>query len=30
MKRALNTRAVARGLTPTEPTDNVLIAYARI
>lgn len=28
MKRSLNTRAVARGLAPTEPTDNVLIAYA--
>ncbi|WP_439407952.1 caspase family protein [Bradyrhizobium sp. DASA03076] len=28
MKRSLATRAVARGLAPTEPTDNVLIAYA--
>jgi len=28
MKRALSTRAVARGLAPTEPSDNVLIAYA--
>jgi uncharacterized caspase-like protein len=28
MKRSLTTRAVARGLAPTEPTDNVLIAYA--
>jgi hypothetical protein len=28
MKRSLNTRAVSRGLAPTEPTDNVLIAYA--
>ncbi|NOJ42685.1 caspase family protein [Bradyrhizobium australiense] len=28
MKRSLNTRAVARGLAPTEPSDNVLIAYA--
>jgi Caspase domain len=28
MKRALGTRAVARGLAPTEPSDNVLIAYA--
>ena len=28
MKRSLSTRAVARGLAPTEPTDNVLIAYA--
>lgn len=28
MKRSLVTRAVARGLAPTEPTDNVLIAYA--
>ncbi|MGY4300364.1 putative caspase-like protein [Bradyrhizobium sp. i1.4.4] len=28
MKRSLSTRAVARGLAPTEPSDNVLIAYA--
>jgi hypothetical protein len=28
MKRSLSTRAVTRGLAPTEPTDNVLIAYA--
>ncbi|WP_420967321.1 caspase family protein [Bradyrhizobium sp. B120] len=28
MKRSLTTRAVARGLAPTEPTDSVLIAYA--
>jgi hypothetical protein len=28
MKRSLGTRAVARGLAPTEPSDNVLIAYA--
>jgi hypothetical protein len=28
MKRSLSTRAVARGLAATEPTDNVLIAYA--
>jgi uncharacterized caspase-like protein len=28
MKRSLTTRAVERGLAPTEPTDNVLIAYA--
>jgi Caspase domain len=28
MKRSLSTRAVARGLAPTEPTDNVLVAYA--
>jgi hypothetical protein len=28
MRRSLATRAVARGLAPTEPTDNVLIAYA--
>ncbi|MHC2620082.1 hypothetical protein ACVIW2_002114 [Bradyrhizobium huanghuaihaiense] len=28
MKRSLATRAVARGLAPTDPTDNVLIAYA--
>ncbi|MGY3547187.1 hypothetical protein ACVWZ4_002573 [Bradyrhizobium sp. USDA 4472] len=28
MKRSISTRAVARGLAPTEPTDNVLIAYA--
>lgn len=28
MKRSLATRAVARGLAPTEPSDNVLIAYA--
>jgi uncharacterized caspase-like protein len=28
MKRSLTTRAVARGLAPTEPTDNVLVAYA--
>jgi Caspase domain len=28
MKRALATRAVTRGLAPTEPTDNVLVAYA--
>jgi uncharacterized caspase-like protein len=28
MKRSLPTRAVNRGLAPTEPTDNVLVAYA--
>lgn len=28
MKRSLSTRAVARGLAATEPSDNVLIAYA--
>ncbi|WP_271672071.1 caspase family protein [Bradyrhizobium sp. CCBAU 51627] len=28
MRRSLASRAVARGLAPTEPTDNVLIAYA--
>jgi hypothetical protein len=28
MKRSLSTRAMARGLAPIEPTDNVLIAYA--
>jgi hypothetical protein len=28
MKRSLSTRAVSRGLAPTEPTDNVLVAYA--
>jgi uncharacterized caspase-like protein len=28
MKGALRTRAVTRGLAPTEPTDNVLVAYA--
>jgi hypothetical protein len=28
MQRTLRTRAVARGLAPTEPTDNVLVAYA--
>lgn len=28
MSRSLSTRAVARGLAPTEPSDNVLIAYA--
>ena len=28
MKRSISTRAVARGLAPTEPSDNVLIAYA--
>ncbi|WP_158237652.1 caspase family protein [Bradyrhizobium forestalis] len=28
MKRSIATRAVARGLAPTEPSDNVLIAYA--
>ncbi|MGH6641384.1 MAG: caspase family protein [Bradyrhizobium sp.] len=28
MKRSLNTRAVTRGLAPSEPSDNVLIAYA--
>jgi uncharacterized caspase-like protein len=28
MKGGLRTRAVARGLAPTEPTDNVLVAYA--
>ncbi|MEY9525378.1 putative caspase-like protein [Bradyrhizobium japonicum] len=30
MKRSLSTRAVARGLAPTEPSDNVLIAYAPV
>src|SRR5689334_5490903 len=28
MKRSISTRAVTRGLAPTEPTENVLIAYA--
>jgi hypothetical protein len=28
MKGGLRTRAVVRGLAPTEPTDNVLVAYA--
>ena len=28
MKGGLRTRAVAQGLAPTEPTDNVLVAYA--
>jgi uncharacterized caspase-like protein len=28
MKRSLTTRAVERGLARTEPTDNVLVAYA--
>jgi hypothetical protein len=28
MKRSLSTRAVERGLARTEPTDNVLVAYA--
>ena len=28
MKGGSRTRAVARGLAPTEPTDNVLVAYA--
>ncbi|AWM10611.2 caspase family protein [Bradyrhizobium symbiodeficiens] len=28
MKRSISTRAVVRGLAPTEPSDNVLIAYA--
>ena len=28
MKRSISTRAVPRGLAPTEPTDNVLIAYS--
>jgi hypothetical protein len=28
MKRSISTRAVARGLAPTEPADNVLIAYS--
>ncbi|PPQ15040.1 hypothetical protein CV770_33790 [Bradyrhizobium sp. AC87j1] len=28
MKRSISTRAVPRGLAPTEPSDNVLIAYA--
>ena len=28
MQRSLRTRAVARGLAPTEPTDNVLVAYS--
>jgi uncharacterized caspase-like protein len=28
MQRSLRSRAVARGLAPTEPTDNVLVAYA--
>lgn len=28
MKRSMSTRAVPRGLAPTEPSDNVLIAYA--
>lgn len=28
MKRSISIRAVPRGLAPTEPTDNVLVAYA--
>jgi hypothetical protein len=28
MQRSLRPRAVTRGLAPTEPTDNVLVAYA--
>jgi uncharacterized caspase-like protein len=28
MQRSLRVRAVTRGLAPTEPTDNVLVAYA--
>ena len=28
MQRSLRTRAVARGFAPTEPTDNVLVAYS--
>ncbi|MCK1718422.1 caspase family protein [Bradyrhizobium sp. 141] len=28
MKRSIGTRALPRGLAPTEPSDNVLIAYA--
>src|SRR5205085_3232676 len=28
MKRSISARAVARGLAPTEPSENVLIAYA--
>lgn len=28
MKRSIGTRSIERGLAPTEPTDNVLIAYA--
>ena len=28
MRRSLRMRAVIRGLAPTEPTDNVLVAYA--
>ncbi|MEP6839608.1 MAG: caspase family protein [Bradyrhizobium sp.] len=28
MQRSLNTRSVSRGLASTEPTDNVLVAYA--
>ena len=28
MKRSISDRAVARGLAPTEPSDNVLIAYS--
>ncbi len=28
MRRSLNTRSVSRGLASTEPTDNVLVAYA--
>ncbi len=28
MARSLRTRAVTRGLAPTEPTDNVLVAFA--
>ncbi|MET4261055.1 putative caspase-like protein [Bradyrhizobium sp. S3.12.5] len=28
MKRSISNRAVARGLAPTEPSDNVLIAYS--
>jgi hypothetical protein len=28
MQRSLRTRAVSRGLAPTEPTDNVLVAYS--
>jgi hypothetical protein len=28
MRRSLTTRSVSRGLAPTEPADNVLVAYA--
>ncbi|TYL92732.1 caspase family protein [Bradyrhizobium rifense] len=28
MKRSLSTRGVSRGLAPSEPSDNVLVAYA--